>query len=64
MRVRSGRFRLVLRGQHHVGDCRTFHYAWPQAIASGELEFNLAGAAAHRADNDLDVVAELGHQFQ
>ena len=31
---------------------------------SGELEFDLAGTAAHRADDDLDVVAELGHQFQ
>ena len=31
---------------------------------SGELKLDLAGTAAHRADDDLDVVAELGHQFQ
>ncbi len=33
-------------------------------MQSGELEFDLAGAAAHGADDDLDVVAELRHQFQ
>ena len=31
---------------------------------SGELELDLAGTSAHRAHDDLDVVAELGHQFQ
>ena len=31
---------------------------------SGDLEFDLAGAPAHRADHDLHVVAQLRHQFQ
>ena len=31
---------------------------------SRQLKLNLAGAAVHRADDDLHVVAELGHQFQ
>lgn len=33
-------------------------------MQSGELKLDLADAAAHRADDDLDVVAQLGHQFQ
>ena len=28
-----------------------------------ELEFDFAGAAAHRADNNLDVVTKLCDQF-
>ena len=31
---------------------------------SGELEFDLAAAAAHGADDDLDVVAQSGDQFE
>lgn len=31
---------------------------------SGELKLDPAGAPAHRADDDLDVVAQLRHQFQ
>ncbi len=35
---------------------------WP--TWSGELKLDLSGASAHGADDDLDIVAELGHQFQ
>lgn len=31
---------------------------------SGKLQFDLAGAAPHRADQNLHVVAQPGHQFQ
>ena len=38
--------------------------AVPSVARSGELKFDLASAATHGADDDLDVVAQLRHQFQ
>lgn len=31
---------------------------------SGKMQFDLAGAEAHRADDGLDIVAQLRCQFQ
>ena len=38
--------------------------AVPSVARSGELEFDLAGTAAHWTHDDLDVVTQLRHQFQ
>jgi hypothetical protein len=54
----------ALGGEPNIANDIPSHSRNGRPSESGELELDLAGASAHWADDDLDVVAQLGHQFE